>query len=122
VGTPLHDGGVVIDKNGRIIAAGCLFPQDNSFISEGAAHTRHNAAMGLCHQMMDCMVVVVSEETGNVTVCLSNERKDTIVEVVQSPSRLRKLLRRHFKVDESQEASMRSSRGFWRFVGGLNRR
>lgn len=64
--TPLHDGGVIIRGN-RIAAAGCVFPlsqQDNLSRSVG---TRHRAAVGMSEET-DALVVVVSEETGAVSV------------------------------------------------------
>jgi diadenylate cyclase len=64
--TPLHDGGVVI-REGRLVAAGCLFPLSQR---EGLAMelgTRHRAAIGLTEES-DALVVVVSEETGTISV------------------------------------------------------
>lgn len=65
VNTPLHDGAVIIREN-RIMAAGCLLPltRDHSLSSE--LGTRHRAAIGMSEQA-DCVVVVVSEETGIVS-------------------------------------------------------
>ena len=65
VNTPLHDGAVII-REGRIMAAGCLLPltRDRSLSSEMG--TRHRAAIGLSEQA-DCVVVVVSEETGIIS-------------------------------------------------------
>lgn len=65
VNTPLHDGAVII-REGRIMAAGCLLPltRDRSLSSEMG--TRHRAAIGLSEQT-DCVVVVVSEETGIIS-------------------------------------------------------
>ena len=62
---PLHDGGVTI-RNGRIAAAHCIFPVSNSpgLIARGM---RHRAAVGLSEET-DALVVVVSEETGMVSV------------------------------------------------------
>ena len=62
---PLHDGGVII-RHGRIAAAHCLFPVS----SKGDLSTsgmRHRAAVGLTEQT-DALVIVVSEETGRVSV------------------------------------------------------
>lgn len=62
---PLHDGGVVIRK-GRIAAAHCLFPVSNQ--SElSSSGMRHRAAVGLSEET-DALVLVVSEETGRVSV------------------------------------------------------
>ena len=62
---PLHDGGLTI-RNGRIAAAHCVFPVSNNpdLISSGM---RHRAAVGLSEET-DALVVVVSEETGVVSV------------------------------------------------------
>ncbi len=62
---PLHDGGIII-RDGRIAAAHCLFPVSNQ--SELATSgMRHRAAVGLSEDT-DAVVVVVSEETGKISV------------------------------------------------------
>lgn len=64
--TPLHDGGVIISDN-RIVAAGCLFPLcQRPELSRGLG-TRHRAAMGLTEET-DAVAIVVSEETGTVSI------------------------------------------------------
>lgn len=64
--TPLHDGGVIISGN-RIVAAGCLFPLcQRPELSRGLG-TRHRAAMGLTEES-DAIAVVVSEETGTISI------------------------------------------------------
>ena len=64
--TPLHDGGVIISGN-RIVAAGCLFPLcQRPELSRGLG-TRHRAAMGLTEET-DAIAIVVSEETGTISV------------------------------------------------------
>ena len=62
--TPLHDGGVVVEGN-RIRAAGCVFPLSGRDI--GRLGTRHRAAVGLSDET-DALVVVVSEETGAISL------------------------------------------------------
>lgn len=64
--TPLHDGGVVI-KNGRIMAASCVFPLSQRLELHKSLGTRHRAAVGLSDET-DAVVIVVSEETGTVSV------------------------------------------------------
>lgn len=65
-GSPLHDGAVVI-SNTRLRAAGCLLPvSQNAEISKDMG-TRHRAAIGLS-ESTDAMVVVVSEETGLISL------------------------------------------------------
>ena len=64
-GTPLHDGAMII-RNGRIMAAGCLLPLTEDRTLSTELGTRHRAAIGLSEQA-DCVVVVVSEETGKIS-------------------------------------------------------
>ena len=65
-GSPLHDGAMIIDNN-RVSSAGCVLPlSDNLEISKDMG-TRHRAALGLS-EVCDAVVVVVSEETGIVSV------------------------------------------------------
>ena len=65
----LHDGAVVI-RDGRIYAAGCILPltQNNSLASE--LGTRHRAAIGMSEHS-DAVVVIVSEETGAISVAVN---------------------------------------------------
>lgn len=63
---PLHDGAVVIQK-GRITAAGCFLPLTNNPKVEKTLGTRHRAAIGLSEDT-DAAVLVVSEETGTISV------------------------------------------------------
>jgi diadenylate cyclase len=64
--TPLHDGGVVV-KDGRILAAGCVFPLSMREELSKTLGTRHRAAIGLTEET-DAVVIVVSEETGTISV------------------------------------------------------
>ena len=62
---PLHDGGVTI-RNGRVAAAHCVFPVSNNpdLVTRGM---RHRAAVGLSEDT-DALVIVVSEETGSISI------------------------------------------------------
>jgi diadenylate cyclase len=64
--TPLHDGGVII-RSDRIAAAGCMFPLSQREGLSKSLGTRHRAALGLSEEA-DAIVVIVSEETGTVSV------------------------------------------------------
>lgn len=64
--TPLHDGGVIISGD-RICAAGCLFPLSQKEELSKMLGTRHRAAIGITEET-DAIVVVVSEETGAISL------------------------------------------------------
>ncbi len=66
VGTPLHDGAVII-RDGRIIAAGCVLPLSNNLEMGKNMGTRHRAALGMSENS-DAICVVVSEETGIISL------------------------------------------------------
>ncbi|MFH0838906.1 MAG: diadenylate cyclase CdaA [Candidatus Omnitrophota bacterium] len=66
--SPLHDGGVVIQQD-RIAAAGCLFPLTQNQKISKTLGTRHRAAIGLTEET-DAIVLVVSEETGAISISL----------------------------------------------------
>jgi len=67
-GSALHDLGVLINQ-GRIRAAGCQFPLIESVDVEKTMGSRHRAALGMS-QETDAVVVVVSEETGTISVAV----------------------------------------------------
>lgn len=66
--TPLHDGAIIV-RGDRIVSATCYLPlSDNMELSKDLG-TRHRAAVGVS-EVTDALVVVVSEETGNVSVAI----------------------------------------------------
>ncbi len=65
---PLHDGAVVI-RSGRICAAGCFLPLSTKDDINKDLGTRHRAAIGMS-EISDAIVIVVSEETGNVSMSI----------------------------------------------------
>lgn len=69
--TPLHDGAVMLDRN-KIRAAGCYLPlSENPDISKELG-TRHRAAIGLS-EVSDAIVLIVSEETGQISVSMGGQ-------------------------------------------------
>lgn len=69
--TPLHDGAVIVDRD-IVKAAACFLPiTDNNRLSKELG-TRHRAALGISERS-DCMVIVVSEETGGISCCENGE-------------------------------------------------
>jgi len=89
-GSPLHDMGVVI-RGGRIAAAGCEFPLSHQAIMDPHYGTRHRAAVGLTEES-DAVVIVVSEETGNISLS-EGGRLETPLAPDQLRTRLMQLLR-----------------------------
>lgn len=67
-GAPLHDGAAIIQGD-RISAAGCFLPLSRNLQLSRTLGTRHRAALGLSEEM-DALVVVVSEETGVVSLAV----------------------------------------------------
>ncbi len=67
-GTSLHDGAVII-RDARLIAAGCVLPLAETIPGVGRMGTRHRAAVGLTLQS-DAVVLIVSEETGLISLAL----------------------------------------------------
>lgn len=65
-GSALHDMGVIIEES-QIVAAGCQFPLAESEEVDRSLGSRHRAAVGLSHES-DALVIVVSEETGAISV------------------------------------------------------
>lgn len=77
--TPLHDGGLII-RGGRIQAAGCLFPLiENPKVSKTLG-TRHRAALGLSEET-DAVVIVISEETGSISVAVAGKLMRNLDEI-----------------------------------------
>ncbi len=85
--TPLHDGAVIIDGD-EIVAATCYLPMSDSLNVSKELGTRHRAALGLS-EVSDCLVIVVSEETG--TVSLANDGE--LMRFVDQPTITSELLR-----------------------------
>ena len=69
--SPLHDGAMVISKK-RIKAAGCILPVSHNFDIPKELGLRHRAAMGIS-QSSDAIAIVVSEETGRISVAIKGE-------------------------------------------------
>ena len=110
-GGPLHDGAVLIRGN-RVIAAGCTLPLSESTQVGTMIHTRHKAALGVAEES-DAAVVVVSEETGTISLALEGKlyrglNEDSLTQWLKSISGI------------SEQPSERSR--FARKVGGTLRK
>jgi len=95
-GSALHDMGVII-RDGRIAAAGCQFPLAESDEVDASLGSRHRAALGLAKDS-DAIVLVVSEETGRVSIAcegqlylgLSHEALDALLLGLLAPSKMQR--------------------------------
>lgn len=77
--TPLHDGALIINNN-KIISATCYLPLSENMTVNKSLGTRHRAALGVS-EIMDCLVIVVSEETGKISVTKNGELFHNISEI-----------------------------------------
>jgi diadenylate cyclase len=74
--SPIHDGAAII-RDGRIVAAGCFLPLTLSSNLSKSLGTRHRAAVGLTEES-DAVVVVVSEETGEISLVMNGAIENAI--------------------------------------------
>ena len=69
--TPLHDGAVIV-RGGRVVSATCYLPLTDSLSISKDLGTRHRAAVGIS-EVSDSLTIVVSEETGKVSIAMGGE-------------------------------------------------
>ncbi len=74
--TPLHDGAVIV-KGNRVTAATCYLPLSDSTSLNKSLGTRHRAGLGVS-EAADCLAIIVSEETGAVSVALEGKLSHNI--------------------------------------------
>ena len=103
-GAPLHDGAAVI-RDGRVVAAGCVLPLTSNTNLSPDLGTRHRAGIGMSEHS-DAVVVIVSEETGTISVAVGGMLKRHL-----APQTLDKLLHNELcpanDGDEKQDLSLR---------------
>ena len=95
--TPLHDGAVVISEN-KIAAASCMLPLSNDQDIARELGTRHRAAIGISKQS-DAIAVVVSEETGKISIA----KDGTLIADVKEDV-LKKILLKNLIIQPKQES------------------
>ena len=94
----LHDGAMII-RDGRIAAAGCVMPLSDSHRISADLGTRHRAGVGTS-EASDAVVVIVSEETGTISVAVGGMLKRHL-----APQTLERLLRQELIKDETKQES-----------------
>ena len=105
---PLHDGAMII-RDGMIHAAGCILPLTKNTSVSAELGTRHRAALGVSEES-DAVVVVVSEETGQISVAVNGGlacrfTRDTLRDVLEGyliPQEEASTVRRKFDVLKSK--------------------
>lgn len=105
---PLHDGAMII-RDGMIHAAGCILPLTKNTSVSAELGTRHRAALGVSEES-DAVVVVVSEETGQISVAVNSVlarrfTRDTLRDVLEGyliPQEEASTVRRKFDVLKSK--------------------
>ena len=108
--TPLHDGAVII-KDNKIAVAAAYLPLSESNLIPKELGTRHRAAVGIS-EVTDALTIVVSEETGGVTITKNNE----LIRDLARQDYL-KLLRNELvpkEEDKKQSFFERGAQAFWK--------
>lgn len=95
----LHDGAMII-RDGRVAAAGCVLPLSESNRLSADLGTRHRAGMGMS-EASDAVVVIVSEETGTISVAVGGMLKRHL-----APQTLERLLTNELCDEEVQEENL----------------
>ena len=106
VKAPLHDGAVII-QNGRIAAAGCVLPLTANTNLSPDLGTRHRAGIGMSEHS-DAVVVIVSEETGSISVAVDGMLKRRL-----TPETFEAILRSELIPEEGRQQKR------WEFLSRL---
>lgn len=96
VKAPMHDGAVII-RNGRVLGAGCMLPLSKNVNLSRDLGMRHRAGIGMSENS-DAVVVIVSEETGSISVAIGGMLKRHL-----KPETLENLLRNELLPQESEQ-------------------
>ena len=96
VKAPMHDGAVIV-RNGRVLGAGCMLPLSKNVNLSRDLGMRHRAGIGMSENA-DAVVVIVSEETGSISVAIGGMLKRHL-----KPETLENILRNEL-VPQDQEA------------------
>ena len=102
VKAPMHDGAVII-RDGRILGAGCMLPLSKNTNLSRDLGMRHRAGIGMSENS-DAVVVIVSEETGSISVALGGMLKRHLM-----PETLCKLLRNELMPAQEEETTARDT-------------
>lgn len=104
---PLHDGAVII-RDRKVAAAGCVLPLSSNTYLSPALGTRHRAGVGMS-EASDAVVIIVSEETGSISVAIGGQLKRHL-----SPETLKAVLNKEMLTGEERQSKL-SKFKFWRW-------
>ena len=102
VKAPMHDGAVIV-RNGRVLGAGCMLPLSKNVNLSRDLGMRHRAGIGMSENA-DAVVVIVSEETGSISVAIGGMLKRHL-----KPETLANILRNELLPQEADEDKPRFS-------------
>lgn len=105
--TPLHDGAVIVHEN-RVTSATCYLPLSDNMDLGKELGTRHRAGIGIS-EVTDSLTVIVSEETGYISVAMNGELESNL-----DVERLKERLRQIKKGDETED---KKNHPIWRRKG-----
>ena len=115
-GNPLHDGAIVVRRN-EVVAAACRLPMSESRSIDPHFHMRHRAGIGMSEQS-DAVVVIVSEERGDIAIAIDGEvtimadevelreTLETLLRAYSGEKRKRRKRRRRKKAGRREEPKM----------------
>lgn len=107
--SPLHDGALVI-RDGKLYSAGCFLPLSQNNEINRMLGTRHRAALGMS-EVSDAVIVVVSEETGAISVAMSGR-----LELKLTPPALKAVLYHQLVSNGEDEGNPRPERKLFRRI------
>ncbi|MGB5595157.1 MAG: diadenylate cyclase CdaA [Crocosphaera sp.] len=113
--TLLHDGAVFISGS-RIVAAGVILPLSDKTFSRQLG-TRHRAAMGITENVAQCLCIVVSEETGSISLA-----EKGVLDRPLTSSKLKELLKQRFSLHDKRESVAPGWGLLSRIIGSRGRR
>ncbi len=111
-GAPLHDGAMIIRKN-RMWAAGCVLPLSDNRNWAKELGTRHRAAVGMSEKA-DSVSLVVSEETGAISVAIRGKLQRNLV-----PEQLREILTEQLLPEQTAETKLGLRQKFFNKILGI---
>lgn len=106
--TPLHDGAVIIRDN-KIITAGCVLPLTANTNLTSELGTRHRAALGVS-ETSDAVVVVVSEETGKISIAVNGSLTRNLTELTLKKALTKLLITSEETAGDSAKKIFRKSK------------